>query len=148
MKHETRHASHVFHFPHGHLYLTSFPSSIRRRFRIENLVIWHTITSLALWIIWKARCDVFNNAHIHLYTMLIELWLLFLHTLRGQYDDMQSSTDVLWQRQAAFKKRWQGLHLFSDTTSGLRWNYAIPFFLSKEHILPLVLKTYQLQNTK
>ena len=57
MKYESRHASHVFHFSYGHLYLTSFLSSIRW-FRIENLVIWRTITSLALWIIWKARRNV------------------------------------------------------------------------------------------
>ena len=61
--------------------------------------------------------------------MLIELWMLLVHTLRGQYDDLQGSTDVLWQRQVDFKKRWQGLHLFSDTTSGLKWNYIIPSFL-------------------
>ena len=129
LKYESTHASHVFHFSHRHLNLTSFPSSIPR-FRIENLVIWRTIMSLALWIIWKARCDlIFNNAHIHLRTMLIEFWLLFVHTLRGQYDDLQGLADVLWQCQVDFKKRWQGLHLFSDTTSSLRWNYAIPSFL-------------------
>ena len=89
MRYESAHASHVFHFSHGHLCLTAFPSSIRR-FRIENLVIWRTITSLALGIIWKARCDfVFNNAHIHLRTMLIEFWMLFVHTIRGQYDDVR-----------------------------------------------------------
>ena len=72
MNYESRHASHVFPFSHGHLYLTSFQSSIQR-FRIEKLVIWCTIMSLALWIIWKVRYDaVFNNAHIHLRTMLIE----------------------------------------------------------------------------
>ena len=71
----------VFHVSYGHLSLTSFPSSIPR-FRIKNLVIWHTIISLALWIMWKARCDyVFNNVHIHLNTMLIELWMLFVHKL-------------------------------------------------------------------
>ena len=89
MRYESRHASHVFHFSHGHLYLTSFPSSITW-FGLEYLVIWCTITSLALWIIWKARCDtVFNNAHIHLCTMLIEFLLLLVHTLHGQYEDLQ-----------------------------------------------------------
>ena len=88
---------------YGHLSLTSFPSSIKR-FRIKNLVIWLNITSLALWIIWKAKCDsVFNNAHIHIHTMLIELWMLFVHTLRDQYKDMQGLTNVLWQLQVAFK---------------------------------------------
>ena len=63
-----------------HLFKTSFPYSIPQ-FRIENLVIWCTITSLALWIIWKARCDViFCNAHIHLRIMLTEFRLLFVHT--------------------------------------------------------------------
>ena len=38
-------------------------------------------------------------------TMLIELWMLFVHTLRGQYDDLQGSADVLWQRQVALKNR-------------------------------------------
>ena len=88
MRYESTHASYVFHFSHGHLSLTSFPSSIWR-FRIKNLVIWRTITSLALWIIWKARCDsIYNNVCIHLRTMLIEFWMLFVHTLHGQYDDL------------------------------------------------------------
>ena len=95
MKYDSRHASHVFQFSHGHLNLTSFPSFIRR-FRIENLVIWRTIMSLAFWIIWKARYDVvFNNAHIHLRTMLIEFWLLVVHTLRGQYDDLMATSSGL-----------------------------------------------------
>ena len=48
------------------------------------MVIWRTTMSLALWVIWTARCDyVFNNVHIHLNTMLIEFWMLFVHTLRG-----------------------------------------------------------------
>ena len=62
--------------------------------------------------------------------MLIEFWMLFVHVLRGQYDDLQGLTDVLLQRQVAFKNQWQGLHLFSDTTTSLtRWNYAIPSFM-------------------
>ena len=79
--------------------------------------------------------------------MLIEFWLLFVHTLRGQYDDLQGSADVLWQRKVTFKKRWQGLHLFSDTTSGLRWKYAIPSsspFPRKIHLSILLEKcTYR-----
>ena len=129
MKYESRHASHVFHFSHGYFYLTSFPYFIPR-FRIEILVIWHIITSLALWTIWKMRCDVvFNTAHIHLRTVFIEFWLLFVHTLRGQYNDLQGLVDALRQRQMDFKKRWRGLYLFLDTTSRMRWNYAIPSFL-------------------
>ena len=86
MRYESTHVSHVFPFSHGHLSLTPFPSSICR-FKIKNLVIWRTITLLALWIIWKARCDfVFANVHIHLRTMLIDFWMLFVHTLRGLYD--------------------------------------------------------------
>ena len=112
---------------------TSISPHFHLLFHGLELKIWLfgvLFTSLALWIIWKVRCDVvFNNAHIHLRTMLIEFWLLFVHTLHGQYDDLQGSTDVLWQRQVDFKKRWQGLHLFSNTTSSLRWNYAIPSFL-------------------
>ena len=72
---------------------------------------------------------VFNNAHIHLSTnMLVEFWLLFVHTIRGQYDDLQGSTDAQRQRQVDFKKWWRGLHLFSDMTTGMiqKWNYAIP----------------------
>ena len=113
----------------GHLSLTSFPSSIPR-FRIKNPVICRTITSLALWIIWKVRCDsIFNNVHIYLNTILIEFWMLFVRTLRGQYDDLQGSNDVMWQRQVAFKNRWQGLHLFLDTSVGPKWNYVIPSFM-------------------
>ena len=69
IRYESTHVSHVFHFSHGHLYLTSFPSSTRR-LRIEILVIWRTITSLALRIIWKVRCDIVFNITIHLCTML------------------------------------------------------------------------------
>ena len=55
--------------------------------------------------------------------------MLFAHTRRGQYDVLQGSYEVLWQRQLAFKNRWQGLHLFSDRTAGPKWNYAIPSFM-------------------
>ena len=80
IRYESTHVSHVFHFSHGHLYLTSFPSSITL-FRIEILVIWRTIMSLVLWIIWEVRCDnIFNTEHIHLCTMLIEFWLLLPYT--------------------------------------------------------------------
>ena len=37
--------------------------------------------------------------------MLVEFLMLFVHTLRGQYDDLQGSFDVLRQRQVAFKNR-------------------------------------------
>ena len=60
---------------------------------------------------------------------VIEFRMLFVHTLRGQYDDMQGSDEVLWQRQVAFKNRWQELHLFSDITSGLEWHYVMPSFM-------------------
>ena len=119
----------MFFVFYRHHSLTSFPSSIPR-FRIKNLVIWRTITSLALWIIWKARCNfIFNNVHIHLNSMLIEFGMLFVQTLRGQYDDLQGLGEALWQRQVAFKNQWSGLHLFSDTTLGSKWNYAIPSFM-------------------
>ena len=129
MKYESMHASHVFQFSNGDIYLTSFPSFIPR-FRTKNLVIWRTITSLALWTIWKMRCEaVFNNVHIHLSNMIIEFWLLFVHTIRGQYDDLQGSTDAQRQHQVDFKKWWRGFHLFLDMTTGMKWNYAIPPFL-------------------
>ena len=60
---------------------------------------------------------------------MIEFWMLLVHALHGQYDDLQGSTDVLLQRQVAFKNQWQGLHLFSDTTSCMKWNYVIPPFM-------------------
>ena len=31
------------------------------------------------------------------------------YLIRGQYDDLQGSIDVLWQRQVALKNEWQGL---------------------------------------
>ena len=39
--------------------------------------------------------------------------------------DLQGLDYVLWQWQVAFKNRWQGLHLSSDTIAGPKWNYAI-----------------------
>ena len=55
--------------------------------------------------------------------------MLFVHALRGQYDDQHASVAILWQLQVAFKNQWQRLHLFSDTIVGLNWNYAIPSFM-------------------
>ena len=55
--------------------------------------------------------------------------MLFVHALRGQYDDLRGSDDVPWQRQVAFKNRWQGIHLFLDKTAGPKWNYVIPSFM-------------------
>ena len=70
-----------------------------------------------------------GGEYVYLSNMLIKFWLLFVHTIRGQYDDLQGSRDAQRQHQVDFKKRWRGLHLFSDMTAGMKWNYAIPPFL-------------------
>ena len=77
----------ILYFSYGHLSLTSFPSSIRQ-FRIKNLVIWHTITLLALWIIWKARCDSILTMVAYTSALCLMNSGCYLSTLRGQYDDL------------------------------------------------------------
>ena len=72
---------------------------------------------------------MFFSSNIYLVNWFINLCMSILLEEDKKLGQINKNDTRVWQHQVAFKKWWRGLHLFSNTTSGLRWNYAIPSFL-------------------
>ena len=57
---------------------------------VENKV-WSTISSLVIWVLWKARCKcVFQKVKQNSIELVKKIWLMLLHSLRGQYEAITS----------------------------------------------------------
>ena len=54
---------------------------------LEEDKVWSTISSLVVWVLWKARCKcIFQKFKPNVVELVNEIWLMLLHTVRGQYE--------------------------------------------------------------
>ena len=59
-------------------------------------MVWSTVSSLVVWVLWKARCKcVFQKVKQKAVELVNEIWLMLLHTLRGQYEVITSEPEVV-----------------------------------------------------
>ena len=95
---------------------------------LEEDKVWSTISSLVVWMLWKARCKcVFQNVKPNAVELVKEIWLMLLHTLRGQYEAIHGEPDVVFRKQQQFRefeKKLYGYfvafgHLFINTMVNL-----------------------------
>ena len=71
----------------------------------EEDKVWSTIYSLAVWILWKARCKfVFQNVKPNAVELVKEIWLMLLHTLRGQYEAIHCEPNLCFASNNNFEK--------------------------------------------
>ena len=72
----------AFHIVPPHIQMVQPFISDSLQFRDD--IIWKTISSILMWVIWKARCtSIFDNATQDVYVIIAEFLLLLIHTLRG-----------------------------------------------------------------
>ena len=65
------------------------------------------ISSLVVWVLWKARCKcVFQKVKQNAVELVKEIWLMLLHTLRGQYEAIIGEPDVVFRKQQHFREMW------------------------------------------
>ena len=92
-----------------------------------------------MWVIWKAQCTlVFDNVTRDVYVMIVELWLLLIHTLRGQYKSFTCNVDVIFRKQMHFKRLWDSMLIFREDGDHIIWMYIVPVF-RKQCVLTLFM---------
>ena len=83
---------------------------------LEEDKVWSTISSLVVWVLWKARCKgVFQKVKPNAVELVKEIWLMLMHTLK------RSIWDITWWAWCCVSqattilinsKKGRGLHLF------------------------------------
>jgi hypothetical protein len=93
---------------------------------LEEDKVWSTISSLVVWVSWKARCKcVFQKVKQNAVELVKEIWLMLLHTLRGQYDAITGEPEVVIRKQQ-FREVWKKAEVFTSFGERIKWRYAPP----------------------
>ena len=91
----------------------------------ERDMVWELISSLTLWFLWRARCSrVFEDRQEPPAETVRAIWLDLVHTLRGQYSQLRTP-----RSQRHFRYQWWEGLLYTNSSSGLRWQYRPPLWL-------------------
>ena len=116
-----------------HVLEVSYTTTIRC---LEEDKVWSTISSLVFWVLWKARCKcVFQNVKPNAVELVKEIWLMLLHTLRGQHESIHGELAVVFCKQQV-REIWKKAEVFPYFGDKIKWRYAPPKCLFP----PLVLK--------
>ena len=93
----------AFHIVPPHIQMVQPFISDSLQFRDD--IIWKRISSILMWVIWKAPCTlIFDNATQDDSVIIVEFWLILIHTLRGQYESFTGNVDVIFKKQMHFKR--------------------------------------------
>ena len=70
--------------------------------------------SLLIWALWKAKCKcIFQKVKQNVVELLKEIWLMLLHTIRGQYEAITGEHDV-FRKQQHFREMWTKAKVFTS----------------------------------
>ena len=118
----------AFHIVPHHIQMVQPFISDSLQFRDD--IIWKTISSVLMWVIWKARCaSIFDNVTQDVAVIIAEFWLLLVHTLRGQYESFTGNADAIFKKQTHFKRIWTSMLIFREDGDHISWMYTVPVIL-------------------
>ena len=90
---------------------------------------WELISSFGLWFIWRAWCRwIFEGRPIPPPETVRDFWVELIHTLRGQYDQIQGNSDEMIQRRHAFLQQWGKGPFCTYSLRTLRWRPLVWLF--------------------
>ena len=79
---------------------------------VQNGVVWDTISSITLWVLWTNRCQRIFQQIVWNVVDVVEIWVTLVHTLKGQYDAIKGDSNVVFRNQEDFKKRCERMEVF------------------------------------
>ena len=81
--------------------------------------VWKIVSTITLWILWKYRCKrLYDSISPLLSDILPELWGSLLVVVRGQYDNMSSSSEIVLKKRKKLLQLWRKLPLFIVSSQG------------------------------
>ena len=81
-------------------HLVSISPFQQPRKKMHATHVWKTISTITLWILWKYCCKRRYDSIIPLPSdILLELWESLLAVVRGQYDNMSGSSEVVLKKR-------------------------------------------------
>ena len=103
-----------------HILEVSYPLTIHC---LEEDKVSTMISSLVVWVLWKARCKcLFQKVKQNVVELVTNIWLMLLHTLRGQYAAITGEPEVIFRKQQHFQEIWKKAKVF---TLKLPYNHIV-----------------------
>ena len=91
---------------------------------------WELISSLGMWFVWRARCRrIFEGRTVPAAETVRDFWVELIHTLRGQYEQLQGDSESRQGRRRAFLQRWGAGPFFFLRAGSVLWQYRPPAWL-------------------
>ena len=94
---------------------------------VQNGVLWETINSITLWVLWISRCSrIFQQIQWNVLDVVKEIWFTLERTLKGEYDAIKGDLNVDFRKKEVFKKRWERMNVFYMVKCCISWRYQPP----------------------
>ena len=92
--------------------------------------VWQVVSSLALWVLWKARCSkLYSDENIHVVDQVKSFWDLLVHTVKGEYDSYKGSGHTTNKKRMRIRKVWSSIPIMFNEAADVKWNYVPPRWL-------------------
>ena len=119
----------TLHVKSFQVYVTN--SSLQGVKFFSRCYVWNIVSSLALWIIWKARCSkLYNDEHTNVVDQVKSFWELLVNTIKGEYDSYKGFGNVPNRKRKRIRRVWSTIPIFLDAAGeDVKWNYVPPRWL-------------------
>ena len=122
------HSSLSLHVRSFQVYSTS--SSLQRIKFFSRSYAEQIVYSLALWVLWKARCSkLYNDENTHVVDQVKSFLDLLVHTVKGHNDNYKSYGITTNRKRRRIQRVWSSIPIMLDTGADVRWNYVQPRWL-------------------
>ena len=92
--------------------------------------VWQIVSSLSLWVLWKARCSkLYNDEDIHVVDQVKSFWNLLVHSVKGEYDRYKGYGNTAIRKRKRLRRVWSAIPIMLDAGTEVRWNYVPPRWL-------------------
>ena len=92
--------------------------------------VWQIVSSLALWVLWKARCSkLYNDEQIHVVDQVKTFWELVIHTVKGEYDSYKGYGNKANRKRRRIRRVWASIPIMLNAGDDVKWNYVPPRWL-------------------
>ena len=92
--------------------------------------VWQIVSSLAPWVIWKARCSKrYNDENIHIVDQVKSFWDLLVHKVKGEYDSYKGFGHKTNKKRMRIRKVWSSIPIMLNEDADVKWNYVPPRWL-------------------